>query len=801
MQEDSATGGAAGAPDTSNSAASAGKASADIGGKAADASTAQASAVYGAQSNTGSIKTEIHHHNYFSDSVTAETRGKVFGQSENAAFDFGREGSRATASLYNDLQRISSPPAAREPVPAELDRYVDVLTQVRVLAILHVPESRKEALFALRAVVARIGKRDQERAVFTSALEEALHLKRFCQGDQWSSELHHSLIYLNRNEDRTALAYVDGQSRDVLIERLKEVNAYLVFTAGVDAKRASEYADGGSWYFPAPKVTTPIEPKFKGRFEDVVALCVCLFPRLSVSELMDLVDTLAPPKPKSDPTAQKKAVAEGNSDSLPASPPPPTREERWQDGERDAVLEELGITFIPQADEDSATGLQEAGFVFADEQLRARMPGWMLSHRTLLITQHFETLTWKYLTRGASSQYCRAYENLLLRHDAFGMQLSSGWFMRQFGAVQKGTADFYGTYQLSVLLTKVLDRPKGESLVGEVINALVNGLLEQERALLDSIAHEKFEAAVAAYVEAAASDADDKDSPNEAFWSTLGNFSDAGAATQSSSMRLMLLSLHVLLMLSQYLPGPVIAAINRILADDGIAGASWTRYIGNEERSSQIARLSRLALQWLLAKVIEIEPTAWAAFAHSIVEHGPPIEEKPTARPRSDNHEIAVARCLAEDCLQALEGALETNRSLPMSDALYAALTQGPDRERIGKLLARLLRRAQAMSSGFSVWIFQRCATAMLMRKNASRKIVSETVFSLAASLRASMSLTERSAALHLARSVQQRNLEDRNQAATGRDLERSKIVAERIEVMNMVIGAFSGAAAAKAAG
>jgi hypothetical protein len=263
-------------------------------------------------------------------------------------------------------------------------------------------------------------------------------------------------------------------------------------------------------------------------------------------------------------------------------------------------------------------------------------------------------------------------------------------------------------------------------------------------------------------------------------------------------MRLMLLSLHVLLMLSQYLPVTVIAAINRILADDGIAGASWTSYIGNAQNSSRVARLSRLALQWLLAQVIEMDPTEWAAFAYSIVEHGPPIDEKRTALPQADNHEIAVARCLAADCLRALEGALETNRGRPMSDALYGALTQGPDRDRIGRLLARLLRRAQMTDSGFAAWLLQRCAAAMLERKNASREVVSEAVFSLGAPLRDSMSIAERSAALTWARGLQRQNVQGRNQAAVQRNLERSQAIGTRIEVMNIVIRAFSGAGAAK---
>lgn len=737
------------------------------------------------------------------DAVDISAGNTATARRANAQYNFGTmivnesDGACVSISFQDDLRQITELPTPLLPIAPELTgKYADILTEHRIVVIVHSSKQYREALSAMRSMLHCVRQREQGSRFFTSVCGGAFPLRDFNLVREWSETFRDSVIYLDRSAEATAFPFCDSESREALRKQLISMNSHLVLMASLETGSGSErFPYVGNWFIGTPEgpASADCAATFKGNFETIVMLCASLFPGLGVAEFVSLVERLA--QPASRP--EQPAATASNDGAV--EPVEPTREHRWAAGERDRVLTELGVTFS-FLDESAASGVaaSAAGLMLADEQQRLAMPGWMLKRYPILLMQKLETLSAHYFSGAASARFRICYLNVLFQLDALRVfQLTPGWLLQWFRTLERSDEPFAGSLRFSHLLMKAMDCRNGEALVKSTLKGLVDGLLEQERTLLDSIPETSFAAALSAALSTSKEDAGD---PSEAFWSTLSNLKEVAATTQAASSKI-LLALHVLIATSRHLPAVIVGEIDRALADDAVTGTRWTQFVGNAEKPWQIARLSRLALQWLLTQIIKEEPAQWVAFAQAVVEER--LNEY-SVRARSSGgdrtsaqsevgNESAVARSLAVDCLVALADAISETGASPMRDAMYETLAAPEHRDRTGRLLAKLIVQSKVWEAPALVWLFRSCATALLARKGAIHADISDAVCSLVAPVRAAVTSRQRFAVSASARDLQQIYIARRNYFSAAGNRAQAHIERDHVSTMNIVIRAVSG--------
>jgi len=715
----------------------------------------------------------------------------------------------ASVSFEDDLQSITECLDPEVEIPQEeTERYVEVLRERRVVVVVHSSQKYREAISAMRSMRLSVRKHDASRQHYTSAFDGLFPMHSFyaTKSDAWPKTMRNSLIFLDRSRDATASAYLGiSEKLSFLRERLTEVDAQLIVTVSADgAAGASHSASQSRWFMDKPGTAAPqiaVVPVVKGHFESTVILCAAFFPALGVAEFVELVELLAPPRPHSQPSVQRDGAPKTAEGSVPAEPPEPTREQRWREGEHDAVLAELGISFRTTGEVDPCdSSSSQIGFAFTDEERRAAMPDFMLSNYATLLQRTIDTLTKRYLSSAASPRYRVGYRNLLFRLDARGiMPLTADWLINTFGTVDQGLSLLEFSRHCALLLVKAMDRKLGDVLVRTVLSKMVEGALGHERQMLQEISDEVLETTKSEAAKAVDAEMD----ISEAFWYILR---DLPVIRDTAKL---MVALQVMVTMSRHVPSDVATALNRLMSDEAVAETSWIKIIGAANKVSGIARLPRFALRWVLNEVINQEPSEWAAFAQVIVDEGATIggaktlQSKPAvsaySRKRDDCRDSLVVRRLATDCLRALDSAVTAMSGKPVPDSLYEALFSEDRRDRTGRLFSRLIMEAKATEPTFVVWLLRELASSLLKRKGATPKEVSEAIFSLAAPLRAALTPAQRLAISATAHDVQNSFFARRNYFSALRNRAQAEVERERVAIMHMVIRAISGASTATA--
>lgn len=715
----------------------------------------------------------------------------------------------ASMSFEEDLRSITECLDPEVEIPQEqTERYVEILRERRVVVVVHSSQKYREAVSAMRSMRLSIRKRDASRRHYTSAFDGLFPIHSFyaTKSDAWPKTMRNSLIFLDRSRDATASAYLGtAEKLAFLRERLIEVDAQLVVMVSADGvSGASHSASQARWFMDKPGAAAPqaaAVPVVKGHFESAVVLCAAFFPALGVSEFIELVESLAPPRPQSQLSAQRDGGAKAAEGSVPVQPPEPTREHRWREGEHDAVLAELGISFRATGEVDPCdSSSSQIGFAFTDEERRAAMPDFMLSNYATLLQRSIDTLTRRYLSSAASPRYRVGYRNLLFRLDARGiMPLTADWLINTFGTFGEGLSLLEFSRHCALLLVKAMDRKLGDVLVRTVLSKMVESTLGHERQMLQEISDEVLETAKSE----AAKVADEETDISEAFWYILR---DLPVIQETAKL---MVALQVMVTMSRHVPSDVATALNRLMSDEAVAETKWIKIIGTATNDSGIARLPRFALRWVLNEVISQEPSEWAAFAQVIVDEGATIDggnahqSKPAAsaysRKRDDGRDSLVVRRLATECLRALDSAVAAMSGKSVPDSLYEALFSENRRDRTGRLFSRLIIEAKATEPTFVVWLLRELASSLLKRKGMTPKVVSEAIFSLAAPLRAALTPAQRLAISATAHDVQNSYFARRNYFSAMRNRAQAEVERERVAIMHMVIRAISGASTATA--
>jgi hypothetical protein len=718
------------------------------------------------------------------------TADRMFGAAQNNGtmnFNIGREAGVVSASFEQDLRIVQTPPTPRAPAdPADVDGYMLLLRQRRVLVIAHGRSSEDTAISAMHSLLSGVRESEPTRPQATSGFDKLFPLHSFYERAEWPSWLCGSLVYLNRSADISSAAFFDDVSKVCMLrDQLNKVDAHLLITVNAENRRFIQgSSEVDTWKLLGQVETTASadwSSIYSSPVEKAIAICAALLPGLGTRELIEIVDSLVPlPEPVSA-TVPSTSGPKGGRPQAGASKAP-TRDKRWAAGEHDAVLRELGVVFST-AEERSSERASEAGFIFGDAHQRAAMPGWVLSHFPVLITGHIDTLADRYLTHSSTRRFRVNFLNLLFHLEGFGLfRLTTRWLEQRFQSLFARDRPLECARYFVELLLKAMDSSGGNTLVDELVEGIVTDAIQCERHLLESVPEDLFARAVQAVTL-------DSEDPTGQFWDVL-----LGAGASQGVIQAAILRLHVvaetLAELSRHRPVTVSAGIRRLLAPAALEGTRWSRQIVGLESTAPILRISYLSFRAMLEQVLEKDIHLWIAFSQMML--GEDCTSEDSAGPPD-------AVTLTQDCLNILVRRLSDIDPRALPDPLYEALFAPDRRARTGRLLAGLIGKLEEPDEGRVVWFYRMLTTTLLARNNAAAQDVSVAMQELIFPLRAVLSAARRSAVSRRAHEFQQHYFNRRAYFLAAGAREPLRTERERIEAMHIVIRALSGARSASA--
>jgi hypothetical protein len=714
-------------PGATGSAAAAGATPPDTAAAAETASAAAKAAANPGAGGAATTKTEVTADGLKGAAILHGTQVNLF----------GAELQRLAPSQpwEDDLFDVRHVPGPGRPVPAdEVQKQTDALQAMRVLLVRHAPGRQAEAEAAMRAVLLALQQREPNRKALVSPFDGMLQLHSLCRAQEWRADRRGVVIYIYRSADPATLSFFDNiEQVGVLCDKLSQADCHLLVTAAMPAESTlrdeAELAKRIALWSLIDTRPTPAEPSevLTGRFDTTLAACAALFPGLGVGEFVSIVDELSPrpaPRPPAPPQAAGAALT-------PAAPEPPSRHERWWQGDRDAVLAELGVRVqTPPLGIDAGTDAAEAGIFFDDPGRRDEMPSWLYSRRPLLLSEHLETLARRYFAEGASRRFRVGYRRLVQRMDAIGAQrLTVDWLLTHFRSALENDAPALAVSRFAELLNELPDHGDGERLVSGFIASIGEIVPEQEVWLIRQLQDRQ----------ALDHAADNGWAPYDFdFWSRLSSGDQRGPIEQAAKRQEAVIDL--LLALATRAPAAMAQAVGAAVGASNRAHAAWLRAAGMERAGEPVMSLARLILCGLQRHLLNENAAHWVAFASALSRaHAPALVVERGRRQAldADRRRAAQGRWLAWDCLSVLASVLDDAPARRWPASMYDALVGSEARHRVGEMLAALMRATAppdwsesgengshdepCVDIASMLWLYQSLAVAALLHEPTAR--------------------------------------------------------------------------------
>lgn len=683
--------------------------------------------------------------------------------------DRERERSAPRSVRWEDEVHTAERLAEPEQLPPaeEVERCAQELSARRVLLIRHVLHREAEAVATTRAVVSLLRQREPGRTAFCSKSDRVLRPQELCDAAEWRADRRNSLIYLFCVDDAASLEFFNRHVERVqaLCERLRQMDGYLVLTLAVPAASTlREEAQLGrliSLYRlddAQHKVFRELRDTLSSRFEATLAICAALFPGLGIGEFLRLADALCPPLPPRAATAK---------DAADSAAPPPTRHERWVQGERDAVLAELQIRLRPLAASDGDTPSRAKGMTVDDPSWRIEMPGWLYERYPILLTEVLDTLTRHYLAPEASPQFRRCYRNTVLELEARGIQpLSADWLNRQLLDGLRGAAPLLTAERFADLLADVPDEGDGRQLLSDLVGCVERFVAEQESNLASAV-----------FARAAVGEDALPSLYGQKFWPWAKNDGAIGQVVIDTALR-QAAALDLLLLLAPRCAPGVVQALGTALHRSNKVYERWLDLDPDETPEQPVLSLARVILRERQTDLLAQMPLRWLELAESLLQMFEKQRTDSPSTPRWPDPEAPADRLHAAqawlrwDFAYALAASLgelpESRWPARLYDTLLAAVDA---RRRLAKVLAGLLCAPSAADADaeFSIsghtllWVYRSLLLAVLLGGGGADEHES-MAGDLLLPLRTALRLTQQRTLLALARKRLQRDMDARSQ-------------------------------------
>lgn len=722
-------------------------------------------------------------------------------------------------SFQEDLRALSRVPEVPASLPFDtslVDRYLAVARQGRVLVIEHSRGRRYDAETALNCVVAALHRDQSDKQLLTGVVERLFPLDEFCMTMSWSEHCRRSIIFLDRSDDGMAGEFFSRSSnRGLLQQQLANHDCYLVATVASPCANGTLASADHCWRL------TDSEGPVGGEslrdcpdaFDALLLLCAIWFPGLAPSEFRSLVDGMQPPSPPSTPQAEPAPTNAAAAIAVA----PPTRAQRWREGDRDRVLGELGISLF------RADHLADAGYRLCDGLQGAGE--WTLRQFPMLLLQQLDILCCHYFDASASTRYRSGLRDLLFAMDGAGVcQLEADWLVkRSFDALATGDCGAVAD-QLVELLVSGLSRSNGKRLAEEVAASLAQEVIDLDAGLQPGLSVDRLEAAWLALRSHLSESADgslgeagvdvaepatDLEASND-FWFWILGSSVPGSSVVVALPRMLCVA-RVLLLLGEYLPEVALPQLLRLQTPGPLDAALWSVPQGFPVR---IVRLHRLALVTQMFQIAKDNPRCWLVCAESVARAfgsaaGTPPAQHGLLAPSTKG--ALARRALAYDCLAVLAGLMDDPDGISRVPVWFESLfglTQRPQLAQALTLLGPLLcLKGDAVQAGDSfdeddlVWMFRVFAHAMLSRDSSDAVGVAARLTELAWPLRRHLNSAQRNCIVQRVRETQDLLNLRRDIFEDLGLLEELKQERQKLRAIQLVLRAFAGGAPDVAAG
>ncbi len=721
--------------------------------------------------------------------------GYVHGNQFN--FFTGREGEEGTAAAppwEDELLAVSRLPEPAQAIDqAEVERRTTGLQASRLLLLRHSLGCQQDAEASMQGVLLALRRREPDRQAFTTGFDTIIPLRKLAH-HAWREDRRGSVLYLYRSDDPASLDFFNRIERvDMLSAQLAAMDCYLlitVSTSGTTVLGCEHELDRhiGLWSFTSTQApeTENFDTLASNRFELTLASCAALFPGLSADEFTALVKLLwtpasaPPPAPPSTPS---------NTSAAPPPVSPPGRPERWSQGERGAVLAELGLRLQrpPQANDGNGEGTY-AGIFFDDTTRRGEVPAWLYERHAFLLAELFPTLTAYYLTPQASRRFGVGYRRLVQQLDTTGVYpVNAAWLTRQVQAALDMPAPHTAIQRVAELVAVLPDVTNGDRLIADLASGLGDLIVAEEVGLQAQLNDTGLPGDVAAQRRA--------QRPSD-FWYELHGMPAARRPIEHAIQRQELL-VDLLLAVSFHAPQAVVRTAGDALNRCNAAHRQWLRAAGWPWAGEASMDLARMVFHARLPLLLRQDPETWLAMATALGHVYPPapVSRTPFASPHvteATRQAQATGRWLAWECLYALGALLGNLPDDPWPDANYAALLGDDAGAGLGKaLVAPLLLAADdqpdtepSVDAESTLWIYHWLTLAAMVHKPGDPAHADQVASALVTPMCAAIPSPRRMRLVELAVSLLAEDGTKRFQAAN-RD-ERDQI-SRRIQALQLV--------------
>jgi hypothetical protein len=733
---------------------------------------------------------------------TESIRGaaNVFGSQINHIYGPDGQARVASQSWEDELVAVSRLPEPGHALASEeVERRADALQSSRLLLVRHGASRQQEAEAAMRAVLHALQRREPGRLPFFSGFDGTVHPAKLRSAAEWRADRRGILIYLYRSADSATLDFFNNiEQVDALCHKLTQMDCYLILTASGAGRTAlrDEAQLGqriGLWSFDPEHrdASSELAALFNGKFEATLACCAALFPGLPAGEFATLVKLLATPAAHAG-TAQDAA---SDSGATPSSRPP-TRQERWWQGERDVILAELGLRLqMPPQAQEAEYEAADAGIFFEEAARRSEMPSWLYDKHPFLLCEHLETLTVYYLKPESSRRFGVGYRRLVQQLHAIGAHpLQARWLIGHAHAALGGNAPQVAMHRIADLLAALPEDANRTRLIEDFLADVASMAVTEEEGLLAQLQlHGLLDAAAAIGKAPYASH----------FWQWLHGEQDARPAIEQAAQRQMII-IDLLMALAAYAPAAVARTLGNTLNECNARHRGWLQAADVPRRRQPVLSMARQMFREHQAQVLRQDAAQWVALAAAVGLAYPPPAPAPRGRAEpagnaSDPDQV-TGRWLAWDCLHGFASLLDDFPDTRWPDAVYAGLLSGDAAQRTGLALAPLIRStapppwhagapanqgAELVDTESMLWLYQLLALAAMLYEPGDPARAEQVATALIAPLRGTLPPQRRIELADQAAAMLQQENEARANAS---DRSARDMCAGRVRALQLVV-------------
>jgi hypothetical protein len=532
----------------------------------------------------------------------------------------------------------------------------------------------------------------------------ALPLSELATPGDWPEHFHGSLIMLERRQEPMTTRFLSANNSvgvRSLCQRLAASDTRLIIAL------AAEWDSNEGSLDPFDKSARTLEVTHADRperiaavemgesaFDAVPRIVAGLFQGLKVDEFCALVDELAAGLHKL-PEVPPPELAEGKK----PPPSPPTRLQRWQAGDIDLVLGELGVRYLVSSPDASASAWasRTGGYYLADERNPYGEPGWVIAHHPALLAGRADHLLDRYLGGTPSDRFREAFLAALARLEGAGVrEVSADWLLKGWARARAVQVDLDAAARNFVALLEYLQPDNASAeLARSVIDRLAGELVESELGFQQEAGTAPLHRGLGEQAQS------DEQADAHLLWEKLVGDPDCGEAARTLSERQTALC-WLLLRLSRRWPVDVARAVARVLCEVADASTPWRDMARALETLDGVPRFAAVVLDHLLKLSLTIAPDLWTCFAGGVAQAYEASAREALAHAAAPKARLSAASAqaaangqrLAFACLHALaprvyatdERQLPPMRLLKLVGPGNSALGDGP--ALIGRLLA-----------------------------------------------------------------------------------------------------------------